>query len=303
MARDTHHQPDGVPEDAFALFGHELRVEILFALWGAPDYSLRFSELREAVDERDSGRFSYHLSEIDDRFVRQVDDRYELQYAGHRIVDAIRSGVFHRAPRIDAEPTDGDCPLCGESLAFSYADHIVSIHCVTCDATVLEYPFEPGAFADRTREEAIEAFDRRTRQLWTAGLDHLCTICSGRVETEYATTADLPTNLTRYTEYFSADHPVVVSLDCTNCSFYSYVPVGIVGLADPDVRRALAEAGDPLDGRALWELPFVRSGEGVTIERTDPPRVSVVVGSGEETVTITLDEEIAVEEITRTAPE
>jgi hypothetical protein len=61
---------------------HELRLEILFALWAAPEHSLAFSDIRTAVGEQDSGRFTYHLEQLTDHFVTEVDGEYVLQYAG-----------------------------------------------------------------------------------------------------------------------------------------------------------------------------------------------------------------------------
>jgi DNA-binding transcriptional ArsR family regulator len=302
----------GVPEEAFALFGHGLRLEILHALGHAEGYSLGFAELRRAVDERDSGRFSYHLSKLEGQFVRKVRDAYELQYAGHRVIDAIRSGVFHRAPAVEATALPERCRDCGDRPAFAYEAHIASVRCETCDRTLLEYPFEPGAFEGRTVREAAGAFDRRTRGIWTAALDGLCTICTGTVEAAYASPDELPTNLTRYDDYFSADRPVVAALDCTNCSFYSYVPVGTAVLRDPVLAGTMAERGRPLADRRLWELPFVVDDDRETVLATDPRRVSVLVhaagdgdrsGAGGRTgagaVEAVLDAELEVAELVR----
>lgn len=82
-------------ESAFMTLSHDLRLQILLALWDAPGFSLSFSELRKAVGERDSGSFNYHLSELQGHFVAKTDNGYELQYPGHRVLDAIQSGIFH----------------------------------------------------------------------------------------------------------------------------------------------------------------------------------------------------------------
>ena len=93
LANETSAVTDA--EAAFMTLSHDLRLEILLALWDAPDFSLSFSELRKAVGERDSGSFTYHLSELQGHFVAETDIGYELQYHGHRVLDAIQSGVFH----------------------------------------------------------------------------------------------------------------------------------------------------------------------------------------------------------------
>ena len=61
LANETSAVTDA--EAAFMTLSHDLRLEILLALWDAPDFSLSFSELRKAVGERDSGSFTYHLAE------------------------------------------------------------------------------------------------------------------------------------------------------------------------------------------------------------------------------------------------
>jgi DNA-binding transcriptional ArsR family regulator len=104
--------PPGIdPQDAFQLFSHELRLEILFALWEAPRYALTFSEIQEAVGERDSGKFTYHLEQLTGQFVTEVEGQYVLQYAGHRVIDAIQSGVFHTSPTVSPVEAPGACTV------------------------------------------------------------------------------------------------------------------------------------------------------------------------------------------------
>lgn len=145
------------PEEAFRLFGHDLRIDVLLALWRAPDHSLSYSELREAVGERDSGKFNYHLSKLVDRFVEHADDEYRLRYAGHRVIDAIQNGVFQETPTVGPVELDAACPSCGSPLTFDYADHNGSVRCPDCGTSVLDYAFDPGGVAERTPDEVIDA--------------------------------------------------------------------------------------------------------------------------------------------------
>lgn len=92
MSDDAAEDTD--PADAFLIPAHEIRLGILEALWRAENHSLSFSELRKEVGVRDTGKFTYHLSKLTGRYVAHVEDRYELLYPGHRVVDAIQSGVF-----------------------------------------------------------------------------------------------------------------------------------------------------------------------------------------------------------------
>lgn len=285
------------PQDAFQVFSHELRLEILFALWDAPEYALAFAELQSAVDERDSGKFTYHLEQLTDHFVREVDGRYVLQYAGHRAVDAIQSGVFHTAPTIEPTPAPGTCPTCGATPNFAYADHLATVSCPDCDRKLVEYPFDPGGFQDRSLDAAIAAFDRRTRYKWRLASDGVCFVCAGRVDVRYAESAAPLDHHDRYETFFAADHPAVFHLSCRNCSFFSYLPVGIRLLDAPTALAHLALHGADLTDRYLWELPVLTDAERVTVASREPWRVRVDASSPAGRVAVGLGPDATVESV------
>lgn len=83
-------------EEAFAVLGNETRLGILLAL-GETDGALSFSDLYEAVEYDTTANFSYHLEKLQDHFVRQSGDGYELRPPGRRVVEAVRSGAFTEA--------------------------------------------------------------------------------------------------------------------------------------------------------------------------------------------------------------
>jgi hypothetical protein len=266
------------PEAAFLTLSNDLRLEILLALWEAPGFSLSFAELRKAVGERDSGTFTYHLDELVGHFVGETDEGYELQYPGHRVLDAIQSGVFHQRGRVGPVELDTPCPDCDATLTFAYdADYIGRVGCPNCGERVLEWPFDPGGVADRTPREVAAAFDRRTRLVWACALDGVCPFCAGRVDHEIAEgTTDsglcigVLEDLDRYDEYFARDHPAVVSLDCRRCSFYSFVPVGVVLLTRPHVTGKLWERGLDTRETPLWSLGFVVDASAVAVHESRP---------------------------------
>ena len=265
--------PISSPEAAFMTLSNDLRLEILLALWDAPDFTLTFSELRKAVGERDSGTFTYHLGELQDHFVAETAAGYELQYPGHRVLDAIQSGVFHERDSLGPVELDTDCHDCGEPLSFEYdTDYIGRVRCHDCGNRVLEWPFDPGGIADREPAEVVAAFDRRTRLIWSCALDGVCPFCAGQVERTIVdeTTSEglcigVLEELDRYDEYFATDHPAVISVDCRQCSFYSFVPVGTVLLTRPAVTGTLTERGLDVRETPLWGLEFVVDGAAVEI--------------------------------------
>ncbi|MEF8813778.1 MAG: hypothetical protein V5A55_08170 [Halovenus sp.] len=295
---DNDFPPDIDPQDAFQLFSHELRLEILFALWDAPAYSLAFSEIQTAVGERDSGKFTYHLEQLTGHFVTEIEGQYVLQYAGHRVIDAIQSGVFHRSPTVPSLEAPGTCPRCGATPTFAYDEHLATVSCPDCGRKLVEYPFDPGGFQDRTTEEAIEAFDRRTKYKWRLASGGVCFVCAGRVNVAYTDAAAEMDHHDRYEEFFATGHPALFHLTCQNCSFYSYVPVGTRLLDNPTVVGQLATRGIDTTVTHLWELPFVTDAACVTIRDRDPWAVTVDAPTPGGTVAVTLDADAAVDSIT-----
>lgn len=278
------------PEEAFRLLGHEIRVQILLALWRASDHALEFSDLYDAVDVDDSGQFTYHLSKLEGRFVRHTDETYELLYAGHRVIDAIQSGVFHERLELGPAELETDCIECGTALTFVYRDHVARVSCSDCERVWLEYPFDPGGVVERSVEEVATAFDRRTRYIWGLAVTGVCPVCAGDVRRRFLT--DVPQE-----DHYAADHPVVVHLDCNRCSFFSYVPVGGAVLDRPAVVSFFAEHGRRLRETPIWTLPFVVDSGPVERRSRDPWRVRITVAAGDDAIRLTLVEPGAIESI------
>lgn len=305
MANDSHMTTtlndlpaDIDPQDAFQLFSHELRLKILFALWETPEYSLPFSEIQAAVDEPDSGKFTYHLEQLTDHFVAEIDGQYGLQYAGHRIIDAIQSGVFHTSPTVAPVETPGSCAQCGSTPMFEYDEHLATVFCPACDSKLVEYPFDPGGFQDRSVEKAVSTFDRHTKFKWRLASSGICFVCAGRVTVSYTETAAQMEHHPRYEEFFAADHPALFDLSCENCSFYSYLPVGIRLLDSPTVVGELATRGVDTSEQFLWELPFITDGSCTTVEECTPWQIRVEVPTATGTVVLTLDSTGAISSLT-----
>ena len=69
------------PVETFSLLANEDRLAILKTIVRADERGetpCSFSALREAVDIRDSGRFSYHLQELTGHFLTHSADGYSL---------------------------------------------------------------------------------------------------------------------------------------------------------------------------------------------------------------------------------
>jgi len=102
------------PSDALGVLSDPTRVSILRTLAEAGE-PLSFSELRRAVGVSDGGRFNYHLSLVCEHFAREVEDGYELDDAGARLVTAADVEIAGNEAREAVEPDpETPCPVCGE---------------------------------------------------------------------------------------------------------------------------------------------------------------------------------------------
>jgi DNA-directed RNA polymerase subunit RPC12/RpoP len=165
-------------EDAFAAVADELRVRILRELWDADD-PLAFSELRDRVDVRDSGRFNYHLGELRGRFVERGEDGYALRFAGRKLVGALYSGVYTEdVGRIGPQPVEGSCVNCGSALEAVYEDEHGKIDCTDCEVTVVMSGIPP-AFVEGREDDLAAAIDGYVRTTQRSFLDGFCSACSG----------------------------------------------------------------------------------------------------------------------------
>lgn len=286
------------PHEAFHLFGHELRLDILLALNDAEDYSLTFAELQSEVDERDSGKFSYHLSKLEGLFVEKIDGQYVLKHPGHRVIDASRSGAFHDSPDVGPLEVEGACPDCSGTPVFSYKDHIGTVACEECGSKLIEYPIDPGAFYNRPVEGGIDAFDRWVTATWRMASDGICFACAGHVHVSFTQTAAGPEYSDRYQDFFAADHPALLELDCQNCSFYSYIPASARLLDSPAVTRAVDKDVVDVRNSRIWELPFITDGECVEVLDTDPWKVLVRVPTSDGSIEVRLDDDVSVAAVT-----
>lgn len=170
------------PEDVFGLLGNELRVDILRALAGDVNEPRTFSELREAVGERDSGKFNYHLRKLDGVFVTQVDEGYELTLAGQQLVGALVAGTYTADATLDPLEVDDPCPSCGESpLVVTYADDHAVLTCPTCEQWRNEFSFPPGTLDQYDPDELPTAFDRWMHVLFHRITAGFCANCAGRL--------------------------------------------------------------------------------------------------------------------------
>ncbi|MFC6785627.1 winged helix-turn-helix domain-containing protein [Halobaculum halobium] len=275
------------PEDSFAVVGNETRLSILRVLHerasigDRSEYSVPFTELREAVGEPDSGKFSYHLNQLLGEFVEKRPEGYAIRYPGKELVRTVESGAVEAASPAVSEPTDASCYLCGAPIAVAYTNGYVSAQCTSCSGALgFDYmpegalssipapPAAVGTDVDAAPEELLNRlhgrFCHRARMFGDGG----CPRCGGRVDATLRACSSHDDSDGHCDECGTA-LPATVHVSCEVCSEGGIVPPAAMVSHRTPFREALAAAGvdrlgyDAFAVTAGWPLHVVDGDEPV----------------------------------------
>lgn len=272
------------PSEAFAALSDSLRIDILRTLAsvhrerGAEPVG--FADLRKRVGVRDSGRFRYHLNELRDHFVEQIDDGYRLTNTGVEIVAAILAGTYTDRGSMGPDPLDSECKACGTSAVAVYEDGRCRVTCEQ-DHPLFAWSLPPAATADATLPEVVSLAELYARQAIERGLAGVCPKCSAPVDPEIVVEDG--------GEEVSGPTPGL-RVVCDTCGAHLVGPVGFCLLVDPAVAAFYRRHDRPLDELHVWEPAFVADDATVSVAETDAPRVAIEVSLDDETLAVTVDE-------------
>lgn len=306
------------PDEAFAILGNDIRLEVIRVLWradAAHEYddgsdtveTMRYSELQEAVGIDDNGRFNYHLSQLAPHFVRRSDDGYRLSGAGKEIARTVIA--VSGADRVDfSSELEADCPLCGARIAATYEDQWLRIRCTECEGlfgdevpagTLFLTTFPAAGLTSRNPEEALAAGLYRCALDITYLLYGICRECAGPIASSLTVCETHKCEGNQPCEACGTPFPVWADMRCESCGFAKRLPVemfatGLVmatGLADNqelDIHTpTFDEAIDLLQHRVE------------TTRSTDPLHVAVTMNLEAAAVTVTLDADMNVVDLDR----
>ncbi|EJN58522.1 winged helix-turn-helix domain-containing protein [Halogranum rubrum] len=276
------------PEEVFALLGNDLRMRILQALFENPYEPLSFSTLRERVDERDSGKFNYHLGKLVGRFVQKSDEGYELTMAGWQIIGAILSGAYTDSGTIDPIDLDVDCPKCEGTTRLTYENERVNIRCLDCEEQLLSAGVPPGVIDGYDREEIPHIFEQWIRGLFDQAERGFCVSCSGRIVPEVLVDCE--------DEQLGRIDEPHVKYTCQRCPEICSLSLGSALLNHPAVVGFHYDHGIDLRTTQTWSLDWARRGAAVT-ESRDPLRARVDITLDGDTLTIIVDDALNVVEV------
>lgn len=298
------------PDEVFNVLGDETRMAILQALWNADvadhpqDNVLTFSELQDIVGVADSGRFNYHLNQLVGHLINKTDDGYQLRAAGITIIQALLAGTLTEEPTLDPTPIDAPCPHCGGTVEVYYEDEQLFVRCrqgthsgpFQKPGTIINLHVPPAGMQGRTPDDIAEAAMRWFDALTAPMLDDTCPNCSSRTsKTVEACENHEP--IDGLCEACGGRWAVFVYYECRHCSFRTNVPAYYHLWSDPGVIGWFHERGIRFMG-PTWETMGYTIGGNDEVVSTGPLKVEVTVPVDEETLTVTLNEEMDVIEMT-----
>lgn len=274
------------PAEAFSLVGEETRMTILEALWYAADSPVTFSELYDRLETDSTARFNYHLNELAGHFLRKTERGYELRTAGENVVRVVVEGSFNAHPDIQPIDTGDACTQCGETLLARYEDEQFAIDCPACGQAHGTYGFPPGGLIGRDDDEILSAFDRRVRHRHSLAGDGVCPDCSGRMQTAISRHEDGADLRAAYT--------------CEQCQQRFFSPVGLALLDRPALVSFYRDHDIDIATRPYWRLDWCVTDDHLTVDSTDPWRLTITVPLDGDTLSLTLDGSLGVVESDRT---
>lgn len=302
-------KPPLSPNGAFALLGNETRMEILQVL-GDTDQPMAFSDLREQVGVSDSGRFNYHLDQLVGHFVRDSENGYVLHRAGERVIEAVLSGAVTENPVIEPTRTDQPCPHCDASVKISYRGEWLALSCTECSGTYEESPGNEANVPDEMLDhgylgglalppagiqgrEAMEVL--RAAEVWgtletLAAAEEICPRCSASMETSVAVCENHDTSdgLCGNCGFRSS---VSLETSCTNCPNTTHGAFAIHLASNTDLIAFQTTRGfNPLKPGDLFAAAKVDQ----EILSTDPFRARFTFTIDEDSITLTVDDELQV---------
>ncbi len=296
--------------ESFALLSDPTRLSILIALWehefphGATS-CLSFSELRQRVGIRDSGKFNYHLDQLSGEFIERTEEGYSLSRAGARFVRTVISWTGAEDVAFDDSEVETRCPFCDAPLLVRYRDESFVAECQGCDGggaivdnKLAKAIFPPAGVENRTPDEVLHAATRYILHITHVMLDGVCPVCACAVEHELSVCPDHDTT-EGICETCDSRFAGFVRMACSSCRAPNSAPVWLILIDHPAVITFYHERGIEFDS-TTWDGVFERYPTcNEQVISTDPPAVKVTFQEAADELEIVLNEALEAEVIAR----
>lgn len=313
---------DGLsPDEAFAVLGNEIRLDIIRVLWradAAHEYddvsdaatTISFSELRRQVDIDDNGKFNYHLSQLSPHFVRKTDDGYRLSGAGKQIARTVIavSGGDH----VDfSTHLEADCPLCDAPMTAAYEDQWIRVSCTECDGvfgdkapegSVFFSSYPAAGLTDRSPDEALASGFYRCILDITYMMRDICRECAGSISTSVSVCEDHQPREREPCPHCGTRFPVWADQRCETCGFAKRLPIEPFVLTLSPVVGFLANEGIDVLAPTFTEILDLLQTRTETTVTEEPFRVSVTIDGERGRLSVSLDDDMNVVGLDRQGP-
>ena len=304
------------PDEAFSVLGDQARLGILRAL-AAADGPLAYAELYDAVEYDDSSNFSYHLDKLVGHFVRKTDDGYRLYDAGRRVVEAVVSGAVTDTPVVEPTETEKQCPFCGAAVAVGFQHGRVEQSCTECPGLLrfagsdgrrfTEYGslgfflLPPAGVQGRSPQEMLEAAWTWRHADFLTDSAGVCSRCSARLETsvDVCENHDADAGVCDECE---RRYALMFDLYCPNCDYDpSSIAPGIL-LANTELLAFLTTRGiNPFAPESLNRTSQAIAQYDEEVVSTEPFEARLTFTADGDSITLTLDEDLSIVEVTEGA--
>lgn len=282
----------GSPEAAFSVLASETRLAVLLELATVTNErgsgaGLTFSELRRRAGVEDSGRFNYHLEQLQEGFIEKDGEEYVARYPGLAVVSAVYAGTYGGSGPDENDRTtrlETNCP-CGEPLTVTYEsdDDLVAFRCET-HGLMTAFPVPPGAASDRSLEAlGSVAIDRMLANMYLATRG-VCPRCWGVIDVAY------PVEPT--TDELAEVEATAARVGCRRCWLRYELPLRSLVAAQPVVRAFYRE-----HGLAPEEILFGNNATGreevctIALDETEAPeRAAVTIELDDDVLELALDD-------------
>lgn len=305
---------DGLsPDDAFAILGNDIRLEIIRVLWSADaayEYddgadtarTMSYSALQTEVDVGDNGKFNYHLSQLSPHFIRQTDNGYRLSGAGKQIARTVIA--ISGAESVDfSTELETDCPLCGASVAAFYEDHWLRIRCTECDGlfgdhapegTLFLTTFPAAGLKSRGAERALSAGLYRCALDITYLMYGICRECAGPISSSLSRCDAHDPRGNEPCPNCGTPFAIWADMRCETCGFAKQLPVEMFA-------TGLSMATGVIDNQAI-DMHSIAFDEAIDLLQNrvetrvskDPLRISVIIKGETKAFTVTLNNDMDV---------
>lgn len=311
------------PDEAYSVLGNETRIEILQTL-GEADDPLYFTELRERVGLGQGGQFNYHLDKVVGHFVEKTDDGYALAPPGERVVEAILSGAVTDDPNKEPAVLDQKCYHCDAPVVMTYRGHL-SLFCTSCSGNyeisaseVVEqadldsdsgeigflrgFELPPAGIQDRSGLELLRAGNAWANLERIASRIGVCPRCSAKIDASIRVcdTHDIDGGAC---DECGNRYAVTHVHDCTNCNYDRMTQFGWLLLAETDLLNFFADHGiNPIAPESPMSTRAVLDRYDEEVISTDPFRGRFTFAIDDESITLTIDDDLAVVDVARHGP-